>query len=264
MKSFICLLFYSCILVFCSCNYPQLKSERTAEMSEVLKQPFKEDFNDFRLKDWGLQAYSFDENGCEMKKEQIAVNNSRLEISVEQNTATSDKPFKGGEVFRKHPVLYGMFQVRMKNKIVPGTVSSFFIMNEWKAENWDHKEIDIEFLGKNLHAVQFTVHHFKDGGNKHVYKEHTHHLMFDSSKEFHDYGILWSKDSISFSVNGNWVHSEREILINEPMNIRMNHWAANPDDSTGIKTWLGPVNHYLLPSKVYYDFVCYKPLQSLQ
>ena len=134
-------------------------------------------------------------------------------------------------------------------------------MNKWQPKDWEHKEIDIEFLGKDTRSVQFTVHHFKDKGKNHVYKKYTYNLGFDSSEGFHDYMICWSKDSISWFVDDKWVHSEKDILIDEKMYVRMNHWAADPSDKTGIKEWLGPVDLSCLPSKVYYDYFSYKPIR---
>lgn len=221
---------------------------------------FKETFDNTSLNNWTIQKYSFPENGCDMSDSQIELNKSKLVITVDHNTKNKGKPFIGGEIGTKYTFLYGKFQVRMKNDIAIGTVSSFFLMNKWQPVDWEHKEIDIEFLGKDLNTAQFTVHFFEKGGKKHNYKKYTHNLEFNSSEGFHDYGILWTNDSISWLVDSKPVHTEKDILINEPMNIRMNHWAAMPYNNDSIINWMGKVDKIKLPSQVYYDYVEYYPL----
>ena len=168
---------------------------------------FEEHFKTNKLKNWEIQRYSFSENGCEMRDSQVTINNSLLTLTVDLNDKSNAKPFKGGEIGTLFPFLHGKFTVRLKNHIAPGTISSFFLMNKWKPENWEHKEIDIEFLGKNSKEVQFTVHHFKNKGNKHEFKAHTYLLGFDSNDDFHEYSILWEKDKISWLIDGKLVYT---------------------------------------------------------
>ncbi|MBN1181178.1 MAG: family 16 glycosylhydrolase [Bacteroidales bacterium] len=221
---------------------------------------FIENFGNSSLNNWTIQKYSFQENGCDMSDSQIELNNSKLVITVDHNTKKKGKPFIGGEIGSRYSFLYGKFQVSMKNNIAKGTVSSFFLMNKWHPNDWEHKEIDMEFLGKDLNAVQFTVHYFEKGGRIHNYKKYTHNLEFNSAEDYHIYGILWTKDSITWLVDNKPVHTENEILINEPMNIRMNHWAALPYNNDSIINWMGKVDKSKLPSQVFYDYVEYFPL----
>lgn len=223
---------------------------------------FEEHFDGSLIDNWVFQNFSFDENGCEMSPYQLKISNSKLVIEVKKNSSKG-KPFLGGEIGSTKPFLYGAFTVRMINPIVPGTVSSFFLMNKWEPYKWEHKEIDIEFLGKDLCAVQFTVHHFMNGGRKHIYNEHTHNLGFDTSKEFYECTILWTPDSISWFVNGSWVHSVKDILIDDEMYIRMNHWTTdNTFKNRETRNWLGSIDYNSLPSKVYYDNVSYTSLDK--
>jgi endo-1,3-1,4-beta-glycanase ExoK len=223
---------------------------------------FEELFSSKLTKVWKIRRHSFPGNGCDMLDSQVIIKNSNLVLLVELNEKYKEKPYKGGEISCVFPFLYGQFSVRMKNEIAPGTVSSFFIMNKWRPENWEQKEIDIEFLGKNTRAVQFTVHHFMEEGKKHLFYEHTHKLNFDSSDDFHEYSILWTRDSISWLIDGKWVYSEKRILLDEEMYIRMNHWAADTINNNGFIKWLGLIDTINLPSKVFYDYVKYSPLTN--
>jgi beta-glucanase (GH16 family) len=229
--------------------------------SQVQRKEFEDHFNAALEKNWRVQRYSFPENGCEMTDSQILVKKSILTLTVELNKTNNIKPYKGGEISSVVPFLYGLFSVRMKNQIAPGTVSSFFIMNKWQPKNWEHKEIDIEFLGENTTEVQFTVHHFKEGGKKHVYYAYTYKLGFNSSDYYHDYSILWNKNSISWFVDGKQVYIEKRILFEEAMYIRLNHWAAAPFNNNLMLNWMGPIDTSKLPSRVYYDYVKYVPLK---
>jgi beta-glucanase (GH16 family) len=221
---------------------------------------FEENFERNILQNWSIQKYTFPENGCDMIDSQIELNNSQLVITVVPSSKSRGKPFKGGEISSNYLFLYGKFHVKMKNQIAEGTVSSFFLMNKWQSINWEHKEIDIEFLGKDLNSVQFTVHFFEDRGRKHKFKQYTHNLEFNSSESYHDYGIIWTKDSITWLVDNKPIYTEKDILIFEPMDIRMNHWAALPYNNDSIINWMGKVNNKQLPSKVYYEYVKYYPL----
>lgn len=267
MKKLIEIFFLFEFICFTACfndnaHKPMLTTE-TKNANDTIRRritQFEEHFNSKLSENWMIQRYSFPENGCEMLDSQVLVKNSVLTLVIELNKKNKAKPYKGGEISLALPFLYGHFKVRMKNEIAPGTVSSFFIMNKWQPENWEHKEIDIEFLGKNKSAVQFNVHHFKNGGKNHVENLHLHQLGFDSSKDFHEYSIEWTKDSISWYVDGKWAYSEKRILIDEEMYIRLNHWAGALDNNF-ITNWLGKVDTSKLPSRVYYDYIKYEPLK---
>jgi beta-glucanase (GH16 family) len=219
---------------------------------------FFEDFNALDETLWNINRFSFAESGTEMSSDALAISKSLLAIKVDVNAVGSGKKYKGGEIGSLRFFNYGYFTVRMKNNIRHGSVSSFFIMNEWKEKDWEHREIDIEFLGKDPTAVQFTVHLYADGGRNHIYYAHVYPLGFDSSKDFHDYSIAWKKDTISWYVDGVLAHTETRIVPNVPLQIRVNHWIANSQDSLTVD-WMGKVDDSTLPSFVYYDWVSYKP-----
>lgn len=241
-------------------SYKDLMSDNDKTIRQNKSQKFEDHFRTELKENWLIQNYSFPECGCEMIESQVQAKSSILTISVDLNKKETEKPYVGGEISSRAPFLYGSFTVRMKNQIAPGTVSSLFLMNKWRPEKWEHKEIDMEFLGKNTNAVQFTVHHYKNGGKRHIYNKYTYLLGFDSADDFHNYSIVWNTDSIAWLVDGDWVHSEKEILIDEEMYIRMNHWAAAPLNIDFIG-WLGVVDKTRLPSKVYFDNVKYTPLR---
>lgn len=227
---------------------------------------FHEDFETLHSDRWTINEFTFPDCGSEMRREAVATDNSKLVIAVDvkdtvantnSDASVTKRTLQGGEVGSVDFFGYGKFTVRMRNQIKPGTVSSFFLMNEWKEKDWEHKEIDIEFLGKNPSVVQFTVHHYANGGTDHVQYQHLHQLGFDSSEDFHEYSIIWMKDSILWLVDDTVVHQETRIVPDVKLQIRMNHWSSNPEVPWTID-WLGSVDKNALPSVVYYDWVKYE------
>nr|MCR5491792.1 family 16 glycosylhydrolase [Bacilli bacterium] len=158
-----------------------------------------------------------------------------LAIKDEKKSAWIDGASKefdhtGAEARTHHHYGYGDFEVRMKPTDVVGSVSSFFTCTgNYDTVNgvpnpWD--EVDIEFLGKDTTHVQFN--YFVNGVGGH---EHMHDLGFDASKEFHNYGYRWSKDAITWFVDGNPVYqvtaSDRNPLPATPGRIMTNYWPSS-------------------------------------
>jgi endo-1,3-1,4-beta-glycanase ExoK len=226
--------------------------------SIIMPKKFEDHFNNLDAMFWSINQFTFPESGSAMTTQAISTANSILSITLEKKCSpVQGRGYAGGEVASQKYFGYGDFTVRLKNSLCEGTVSSFFLMNKWKAKDWVHKEIDIEFLGKNPNQVQFTVHLYPNKGTEHVFFQHTHNLGFDSSKDFHDYTIQWRKDSISWLVDGRLAHTENRITPDSVMQIRMNHWAAN-ENNIGMVQWLGHIDENALPSIVSYDWVKYK------
>jgi beta-glucanase (GH16 family) len=150
----------------------------------------------------------------------------------------------------------------MKSDIVNGTVSSFFLMNQWTAKDWIHKEIDIEFLGKNLHAVQLTTHLINTKTNSWQNASVTIPLPFSIDQDYHDFCILWTPDSVVWFADKQLLHVEKKFVPDEPMQMLMNHWNADAS-ATGTITWLGGViNPNELPSVVSYNRITVQTLNQ--
>lgn len=219
-----------------------------------------ENFDQLDEKKWQVNENTFPDCGSTMTKESVTTNGANLILTIDQNPVdSSGRKYTGGEIGSVAFFSYGTYTTRIKNNIAPGTVSSFFLMNKWKKTKWEHQEIDIEFLGKAPTKVQFTVHYLNPQDNNHITHMKVYDLGFDSSEDFNEYGIHWTKDSICWLVNGAVVHVETNNVPDTVMQIRMNHWTGN-DQVVGMKNWLGKIDDRSLPSQVYYDWICYKPL----
>ncbi|SDB53641.1 Beta-glucanase, GH16 family [Ruminococcaceae bacterium FB2012] len=142
-----------------------------------------------------------------------------------------DDGYSGGEYRTNDFYGYGLYEVSMKPIKNVGVVSSFFTYTGPSDNNpWD--EIDIEFLGKDTTKVQFN--YFTNGQGNH---EKLYDLGFDATEEFHTYGFRWSKDSITWYVDGKEVHKATESIPVTPSKIMMNVW-----NGKGVDSWLGKYN----------------------
>ena len=210
------------------------------------------------LDNWTIKKYSWAENACEYKASQFTCPNSCLTLTLDINKDKSDKIYKSGDIQSNHSYQYGEFTVRLKNNTVPGAVSTFFLETNWHLEKIDRQVIEIQFVGKDKNQVAFAVRHFRNNKEPIAYV-HQHKLKFNSADAFHDYTVVWNKNSISWYVDKTFVCSEQNILITNKMYINLNQWAIFPNDHGEFFTWLGHLDTKQLPSKVSVDYISYKP-----
>ncbi len=162
-------------------------------------------------------------------------------------TKAADGGRDGAEYRSSGKYGYGRYEVRMKPAANPGIVSSFFTYTgPSEGEPWD--EIDIEFLGKNTTQVQFNYFTNGEGGHEHVAD-----LGFDASREFHTYGFQWSREAITWYIDGKPVHTATDNLPSAPGRVMMNLW-----NGTGVDSWLEPYDGQA-PLYAYYDWVRHTP-----
>jgi beta-glucanase (GH16 family) len=211
---------------------------------------------------WLIQLYTFDANGCNMRAENVKVVDSTLRITVTKATDTTDRKWDGGDMGDEQYRTYGLFRTRMKPSTLKGSVSAFYIMNKWVPADWEHKEIDIEFVGKNPTKIQLTTHDFQDGGTVWKSDSKTVELGFDYGEAFHEYAILWRPDTVLWFADGKLLHKTGKYVPHEPLETRMNFYLGNPLES-GVVQWLGPIDTAGVPDSTEYDWVRFDPLDSL-
>lgn len=226
---------------------------------------WREDFDTLDAqRTWLIQLYSFDASGCNFLPEMLATRNSTLRITVDRNTRSDlPKPYNGGDIGTNAFRSYGLYRVRMKPAAARGSVTAFYLMNRWIPVGWEHKEIDIEFLGRNTRVVQLTTHDFQKGGTLWKSDPTTVTLSFDWSQEFHEYAILWTADEVKWLVDGKLVHRTRKYVPREPLQIRANLYVGNMKEP-GVKEWLGAVHDEDLPAHADYDWIAFTPLRDLE
>jgi beta-glucanase (GH16 family) len=150
---------------------------------------------------------------------------------------TSHGSISGAEMATvRNDTMYGSYRVAMKLAGVEGTCGAFF----WFYNN--SQEIDMEFLSKQFNtsvgAVNFvlqspqSVHDGYDAANTSDFKVHS--LPFRPDQEFHEYRFDWSRDKVSFYVDGKWLHDMTGNVPRSAGTLFLNHWSnGDPAWSAG-------------------------------
>lgn len=173
-------------------------------------------------------------------KENVTYSNGQMHLGITEGEAKDGEvsyPYTAGEARSHHLYGYGDFEVRMKPTAVVGSVSTFFVYTG----QWDHidgvankhDEIDIEFLGKDTTKVQFNYFVNGQGGHEYMYD-----LGFDASKEFHNYGFRWEKDTITWVVDGKTAYQVKKDAKNPDLpsaggHIMTNYWPSSASGWSG-------------------------------
>ncbi len=161
------------------------------------------------------------------------------------------KPYSSGEVKSRTHFRYGYFESRLLAASGSGIDTAFFTYigpQNGKPSN----EVDVEILGRDTHAVQFTYHF----GN--VQRPTTIHLPFDAAVESHVYGFDWQPGYIRWYVDGQLMHEETgdalAPLPNEAQNIVINLLGiAHSPEWAGLFEWPGH------PIRASFSCVAYSP-----
>ena len=257
------------LFVLLVCGLPAFALDSTAEikttptpLSRTSADSWSDDFD--RLENrWLIQLHSFDACGCNFVPAMVTAKNSILSIAVGKTSDRSrpkayDAGDMGSTIFR----MYGLYLVKMKPFGVRGGVSAFYLMNRWQPADWEHKEIDIEFLGKDHRKIQLTTHDFQHGGTVWKNSAETVSLGFDYTSDFHVYGILWTENSVTWYADGTVLRRTGDYVPREPLQIRMNAYVGDMK-IPGVQAWLGPLHDEDLPAETRYDWVQFFPLSAL-
>jgi len=186
--------------------------------------------------DWAL---------CEWRSSQITTGPGGLVITLDANK-DAKRGFISGQLGSRSLFQYGYFSASMMPPAGSGVDTSLFTYSLADKDN-PSNEIDIEFLGKDTHAVQFTYH----VGDKQYPK--TIQLPFDFSESFHRYGFNWEANAITWYVDGKVAYRVDGSPLSLPS--RPQHLFAEVLNSNSLKGWLGPFAWPGHPLKARYQCV---------
>jgi beta-glucanase (GH16 family) len=144
------------------------------------------------------------------------------------------KPYTGSEYQKKGWSQYGRYEVIMKSAPGEGVITGFFTHTAQYFKD-PHDEIDIEFLGKDPHLIQFNI--YRDG--KSLNHGHQMKLPFDTTEEFHLYAFEWTPTKITWFIDDEEVFSvtDKEFDIPDaPQRLMAQVWTGN------IFQWHGKPN----------------------
>jgi len=130
---------------------------------------------------------------------------------------------------------FGYYETRMKAAKGAGLMSGSFFTYAGVFGQKSHNEIDFEVLGKDPTQVQLNYYYAGTGVDQSNAK--LIDLGFDASQGFHNYGFLWSRNSIKWYIDGKLVHTATENIPQNPCKIMVNIWSG----TSTVEGWLGGV-----------------------
>ena len=161
-------------------------------------------------------------------------------------TQCAGRPYASGEYRSKEIYHYGCFESRFKTVQEDGVVTSLFIYSG-ELPNLTHDEIDIEILGNDPTKMQ--INYFTNG----ISHPKMIDLGFNAASAFHEYAIEWTRNNISWYVDGVLFHTEDGSNGDLPQHagyIMMNLW---PVDETAVG-WAGEFHNPGVPIYAEYDW----------
>lgn len=140
-------------------------------------------------------------------------------------------------------VFFGVVSVVMKAAPGTGIVSCAIL------ESDDLDEIDWEWLGGT--ATEVETNYFGKG-NTSTYDRETYVQMADSQSDFHNYTIVWTKESTIWMIDGESVRTLAYADANggdnypqTPMRVKLGIWAGgDSSNSEGTIEWAGGETNY--------------------
>ncbi|KAG6606277.1 putative xyloglucan endotransglucosylase/hydrolase protein 30, partial [Cucurbita argyrosperma subsp. sororia] len=150
--------------------------------------------------------------------------------------------FTGSGFISSKMYKHGFFSARIKlpSDYTAGIVVAFYTSNGDVFEK-NHDELDFEFLG-NIEGKpwRFQTNLYGNGSTNRG-REERYRLWFDPTKEFHQYGILWTAHNVIFYIDEVPI---REVVRNEvmggdyptkPMSLYATIWDASNWATSGGK-----------------------------
>jgi endo-1,3-1,4-beta-glycanase ExoK len=125
------------------------------------------------------------------------------------------RTLEGGEVRTNDLLGYGSYAARMKLPNAPSSITGFFL---YKAPDFE-SEIDIEVFNDSTRRVMFTT--YAGGSQTHT---ETARLPFDPTTGFHEYRFDYSRDAVTFIVDGVEMRTWDTGIPQTTMHLMVNSW----------------------------------------
>ena len=187
--------------------------------SVVLKEMFQE-VTDYMPSNNELQAYITG---------QSEFRDNRLFINAEKQ---KDK-YISGKLESRSSFRYGTFQFKVKTVNGKGLFPAIWLI---PAEGEEFPEVDIyELIGSEPNLCYGVLHYYKNDMKKRNFFQHK--FPEDEIPEEYEVTLKWSKDKLTWYIDGDEVHSITENVPQVAMYLNINLavggiWPGNPDEST--------------------------------
>lgn len=138
-------------------------------------------------------------------------------------------------------IMFGKVEVVLKAGSGQGIISSFYLQSD------DLDEIDIELFGSKPNIVQSN--YFSKGDTSTYTRGEYHTISEDVTDDWVTYTLDWSKDSLSWAINGNVVRTlypnDPQGFPQSPMAIYAGIWAGGDSSNpSGTIQWAGGPTTY--------------------
>ncbi|WP_156791441.1 family 16 glycosylhydrolase [Bacillus sp. SG-1] len=127
---------------------------------------------------------------------------------------------------------YGMVEIRAKLPEGQGLFPAFWMVPS--EEDWLPEINIMDFLGQNPNEYVQVVHWENENGER--MRDFSHYISeeIDFTKEFHDFGLIWEPDKLTWTLDGNIVFESEVLSPDMPMYLYLNtaiggDWPGDPD-----------------------------------
>ncbi|KAJ1882307.1 putative glycosidase CRH2 [Coemansia sp. RSA 1722] len=193
----------------------------------------------------GIRSYTGNPNANSylsiFEPDNASVVNGALQLQMNYQ-AEQNKGF-GATASGSHTIQYGRVTARVKTaSVAPGVVSSFIIRNDQTGD-----EIDFEWVGRDPSQVQ-TNYYFNDILD--YTKMVAYDVGADTSKDYHDYTIDWSENSIQWLVDGKVIRTVNKadtldaatgkyLFPTSEARVGFSIWDGGNSGAQGTQEWAG-------------------------
>ncbi len=161
-------------------------------------------------------------------QDNVTLDNGRITI-ITKKEKKEDKNYTSGMVVSKYAYLYGYFSFRIKVSEGKGLFPAIWLL---PAEDKKLPEIDIfEMIGSYPTEFYGVLHY---GSTAKPQREYFCEKV--AKKEFYEVALKWTKNELSWYIDGRRVFRTDKGIPNEPMYLIINqaiggNWPGKPDDT---------------------------------
>ncbi len=188
---------------------------------------------------------------CSRWRENAVVSNGTLKL-INRKENRGGQQWTSGNLWTKEQFQYGYYECRYRYAAAEGTNNSFWLMMKGiKPVDGKSFEIDIN-EGHYPNSVNTNIHNWSDVTEVNGKKTHPsaskgfHIENFDLAKDYHTYGLDWSREELVFYFDGKEIRREKNLFCYSPAPV----WL-----SLAIIPWAGKITDAIDKTQMEVDYV---------
>ncbi len=213
--------------------------------------------DEFDYPDAQLDANWYSANGtqswilCSRWRENAVVSDGTLKL-VNKKESRGGQDWTSGSIWTKEQFQYGYYECRYRYAAAEGTNNSFWLMMKGiQPTEGKFFELDIN-EGHYPNSINTNIHNWSDVTEVNGKKTHpsaSKGFKFenvDLAKDFHTYGLDWSKEELVFYFDGKEIRREKNQFCYSPAPV----WL-----SLAIIPWAGKITDAIDKTQMEVDYV---------